>query len=323
MAKQDDNNYRLLMISIDNEVNRMVMKYTMTKQADWKSDYQLFLAEKIDSQDNRPFFVLINIDLDDELKWVMVQVKPSSCCIKDKLFSSSAKIELKKSFGPSLDLFVDDYDDLSVEKIEEAIKTGLQEKKEIAEEKQQKQNETFLPNVKFSYLQPKAKMNLELAEVSETELAKFKNGNDYGIRFIIAGKSKIVFDGKLTLDEHVSLAQRWNVNQTEQLEKIIFPENTGAGYILLRFNYEMDDNLLERFILINYMPTNNTLLAKERFSYSANLKSMVDMINSKLDTEINYLETDNFKEITVKRIFDLLYPSLYLDMSGQKPPRNE
>lgn len=65
MAKQDDNNYRLLMISIDNEVNRMVMKYTMTKQADWKSDYQLFLAEKIDSQDNRPFFVLINIDLDD------------------------------------------------------------------------------------------------------------------------------------------------------------------------------------------------------------------------------------------------------------------
>lgn len=166
-------------------------------------------------------------------------------------------------------------------------------------------------------------MNLELAEVSETELAKFKNGNDYGIRFIIAGKSKIVFDGKLTLDEHVSLAQRWNVNQTEQLEKIIFPENTGAGYILLRFNYEMDDNLLERFILINYMPTNNTLLAKERFSYSANLKSMVDMINSKLDTEINYLETDNFKEITVKRIFDLLYPSLYLDMSGQKPPRNE
>lgn len=164
--------------------------------------------------------------------------------------------------------------------------------------------------------------------MAENEIGKFQQKqNQYCcLRFIMSNDySQVIFDGKLTLTDYPLLAKCWNYQQFEQHDQILLPQNFQPGYIVFRFRHqnplnEINDNNepIERFIMISYVPIDNTLPAKLRFSYSVNLNSMIGKLTNKLDNQLKYFEADSLNEVTVKRIFFLLYPSLDMDLSVQK-----
>lgn len=165
--------------------------------------------------------------------------------------------------------------------------------------------------------------NCLLDQTAEMELKNFQQGHHCCIRFIMSNDfSKVVYDGKLTLDYCPLLSKRWDYKRSDEHGQMLLPEHFQPGYIIFRFRHfnPLDDygESEERFVMISYVPSDNTLPAKLRFSYSVNLNSMVEKMNDKLDNHVKYFEAGSLDEVTVLRIFYLLYPSLDMDMHEQK-----
>ncbi|OTF69873.1 twinfilin-2-B-like protein [Euroglyphus maynei] len=254
------------------------------------------------------------------------------------MVAASTKATLKNSFGSPLitmDLFIEDFDDLSVEKIFDQIQTRQHDKRQvqtIQELEHQKQQELeIMHKIEHCNLGRSGgalHFNCLLDQMAEMEVKKFQQGHYCCIRFIMSNDfTKVVFDGKLTLEDYPLLSKRWDYKQTEMHEQILLPEHFQPGYIVFRFRHfnPLDDygESEERFVMVSYVPIDNTLPAKLRFSYSVNLNSMVEKMNDKLDNQVKYFEAGSLDEITVLRIFYLLYPSLDMDLYVTSKQQNE
>lgn len=290
------------------------------------------------------------------VNWSLIHFCPSNADVRAKLSTASVKMTLKNIMGPIMinnDFFVDDYDDLCLEKVIDRIlrnkQTNLFRSKQEIEESYHQDMEvmtkiehrlTIIWSVSIHYIEINQNEFLQifsnlaktggafhynclLDDKGQAALIDFKSKKVISLRFAMSPDiTKIIIDGKITSNDSTPLLSCFEFGKNNQQQ--LLPEHFQPGYILLSFkhlNPTVQDEILEKIVLVCFVPVDNTLPVKLRFAYSVNQSSFLNKLKEKLDADVVHIEVDDLKEVTVERMFFLLYPQL--DSSGCVEAKND
>ncbi|KAF7496258.1 hypothetical protein SSS_07122 [Sarcoptes scabiei] len=328
-AKESENPYRLFWLVVDHKQCTIDLGESVLKKGTWQQDYKEFIERLPKS--NQPFYLLLHIK-SDTVNWSLIHFCPSNADVRAKLSTASVKMTLKNIMGPIMinnDFFVDDYDDLCLEKVIDRIlrnkQTNLFRSKQEIEESYHQDMEV-MTKIEHSNLAKTGgafHYNCLLDDKGQAALIDFKSKKVISLRFAMSPDiTKIIIDGKITSNDSTPLLSCFEFGKNNQQQ--LLPEHFQPGYILLSFkhlNPTVQNEILEKIVLVCFVPVDNTLPVKLRFAYSVNQSSFLNKLKEKLDADVVHIEVDDLKEVTVERMFFLLYPQL--DSSGCVEAKND
>ncbi|KPM04296.1 twinfilin-2-B-like protein [Sarcoptes scabiei] len=280
-AKESENPYRLFWLVVDHKQCTIDLGESVLKKGTWQQDYKEFIERLPKS--NQPFYLLLHIK-SDTVNWSLIHFCPSNADVRAKLSTASVKMTLKNIMGPIMinnDFFVDDYDDLCLEKVIDRIlrnkQTNLFRSKQEIEESYHQDMEV-MTKIEHSNLAKTGgafHYNCLLDDKGQAALIDFKSKKVISLRFAMSPDiTKIIIDGKITSNDSTPLLSCFEFGKNNQQQ--LLPEHFQPGYILLSFkhlNPTVQDEILEKIVLLK----------------------------EKLDADVVHIEVDDLKEVTVER----------------------
>lgn len=257
-------------------------------------------------------------------QWLFVSWTPESSSVREKMIYASTKSTAKQEFGGGsifADYFVSSPEDLSLDSVtkwierKQHIRDGHIDMNELSLNEQElhqvkldeaalcadllaaainskdKQNQRSLPNIE-----------MPIADEAISALYDFKLGKSAYVQFSIDPKSETILLEKNEPSDGFDLAKKSIASLTPK---------DHARYHLISYNHQHNKKQIKATLFVYSIPSSGCPV-KERMLYSSVKNSLLQVIQEESKIGINVdrrIETDDPAELTVKFLYDELYPA--------------
>ncbi|XP_036432188.1 twinfilin-1a [Colossoma macropomum] len=310
-ASARNGDYRVLKIVIEDE--KLVLGDTKRASRGWEEDYNTLVLPLLEN--DLPCYILYRLDSTNSFghEWVFIAWSPDHSPVRHKMLYAATRATVKKEFGGGHikdEIFGTVKDDVSLNGYKRHITSQSAPLPLTAAEEELRQ--------------------IKLSEVQTDISVDTKQQTLQGVAFPLHGdamealqkfRDKTFNYVQLKIDFDKELIMLSNTDRTEvrDLPKRIPKDAARYHFFLYKHSHEGDH--LESIVFIYSMPGYSCSI-KERMLYSSCKSPLIDMVESKLQMEIEKkMEIDNGDELTADFLYEEVHPKQHAHKQAFAKPK--
>ncbi|XP_062849023.1 twinfilin-1a [Trichomycterus rosablanca] len=303
--------YRLVKIGISDE--QLVMSDTKKASKNWEEDYNSLVLPLLEK--DHPCYILYRLDSTNSQghEWVFIAWSPDSSPVRHKMLYAATRATVKKEFGGSHikdEIFGTVKDDVSLTGYKKYLTSQAAPLPLTAAEEELRQIK--LTEVKTDIGVDTKQQTLQgvAFPLDREAMAALEKFRDKKFNYV---QLKIDFDKELIMLSNTELTE------LRDLPKRISKDAARYHFFLYKHTHEGDH--LESIVFIYSMPGYNCSI-KERMLYSSCKNPLIDMVENKLNMEIEKkLEIDNGDELTPDFLYEEVHPKQHAHKQAFAKPK--
>uniref|UniRef100_A0A667WDX3 Twinfilin-1 n=1 Tax=Myripristis murdjan TaxID=586833 RepID=A0A667WDX3_9TELE len=309
-AKSGDQ-YRLLKIVIEDE--QLTLGGTRQASKKWDQEYDSLVLPLL--EDDLPCYILYRLDTSNNqgYEWIFLAWSPDHSAVRHKMLYAATRATLKKEFGGGHikdEIFGTVKDDLSLSGYKKYLTSQAAPLPLTAAEEELRQ--------------------IKLSEVQTDISVDTKQQTLAGVAFPLHGdavnalerfRDKKLNYVQLEIDFEKEVIRLCNSEATEVKDLPMRIPKDAARYHFFLYKHSHEGDYLESTVFIYSMPGYKCSI-RERMLYSSCKNPLVDMVESKLQIEIEKkLEIDNGDELTSDFLYEEVHPKQHAHKQAFAKPK--
>ncbi|KAE8296083.1 Twinfilin-1 [Larimichthys crocea] len=309
-AKSGDQ-YRVLKIVIENE--QLTLGTTKRASKKWDQEYDSLVLPLI--EDDMPCYILYRLDSTNNqgFEWIFLAWSPDNSIVRQKMLYAATRATLKKEFGGGHikdEIFATTKDDLNLSGYRKYLTSQAAPLPLTAAEEELRQ--------------------IKLSEVQTDIGSETKHQTLQGVAFplhkdAVAAleryREKKINYVQLQVDAEQELIRLCSTEPTEVKDLPMRIPTDSARYHFFLYKHSHEGDYLESTVFIYSMPGYKCSI-RERMLYSSCKNPLVDMVENKLQIEIEKkLEIDNGHELTSDFLYEEVHPKQHVHKQAFAKPK--
>ncbi|KAG7324099.1 hypothetical protein KOW79_012115 [Hemibagrus wyckioides] len=310
-AKARNGDYRLLKIVIKDE--QLALGDTKRASKSWEEDYNSFVFPLLDK--DLPCYILYRLDSTNSQghEWVFIAWSPDHSPVRHKMLYAATRATVKKEFGGGHikdEIFGTVKDDISLNGYKKYLTSQAAPLPLTAAEEELRQ--------------------IKLSEVQTDISVDTKQQTLQGVAFPLHGEAMQALQKfkdkklnyvqlKIDFDKELIMLSNTDLTDLKDLPKRIPKDAARYHFFLYKHTHEGD--YLESIVFIYSMPGYSCSI-KERMLYSSCKNPLIDMVENKLQMEVEKkLEIDNGEELTADFLYEEVHPKQHAHKQAFAKPK--
>lgn len=309
-AKNGDQ-FRVLKITIENE--QLTLGDTRQAAKKWDQEYDSLVLPLL--EDGMPCYILYRLDSTNNqgYEWILLAWTPDNSAVRNKMLYAATRATLKKAFGGGHikdEIFGTTKDELCLTGYKKHLTSQAAPLPLTAAEEELRQ--------------------IKLSEVQTDISVDTKQQTLQGVAFPMDHRAVKALEGfrdkkfnyvQLEIDFEQELIMLCNSEPTEVKDLPKRIPKDAARYHFFLYKHSHEGDYLESTVFIYSMPGYNCSI-KERMLYSSCKNPLVDMVENKLEIEIEKkLEIDNGDELTSDFLYEEVHPKQHAHKQAFAKPK--
>uniref|UniRef100_W5L5D2 Twinfilin-1 n=1 Tax=Astyanax mexicanus TaxID=7994 RepID=W5L5D2_ASTMX len=310
-ASARNGDFRVLKIVIEDE--QLVLGDTRKASRGWEEDYNTLVLPLLEN--DLPCYILYRLDSTNSLghEWVFVAWSPDHSPVRHKMLYAATRATVKKEFGGGLikdEVFGTVKDDVSLNGYKKHLCSQSAPVPLTAAEEELRQ--------------------IKLSEVKTDISVDTKQQTLQGVAFPLHGDAMEALEKfrdkkfnyvqlKIDFDKELIMLSNTDLTEVRDLPKRIPKDAARYHFFLYKHSHEGDQ--LQSIVFIYSMPGYNCSI-KERMLYSSCKSPLIDMVENKLQMEIEKkLEIDNGDDLTADFLYEEVHPKQHAHKQAFAKPK--
>uniref|UniRef100_A0A8B9JZ11 Twinfilin-1 n=1 Tax=Astyanax mexicanus TaxID=7994 RepID=A0A8B9JZ11_ASTMX len=310
-ASARNGDFRVLKIVIEDE--QLVLGDTRKASRGWEEDYNTLVLPLLEN--DLPCYILYRLDSTNSLghEWVFIAWSPDHSPVRHKMLYAATRATVKKEFGGGLikdEVFGTVKDDVSLNGYKKHLCSQSAPVPLTAAEEELRQ--------------------IKLSEVKTDISVDTKQQTLQGVAFPLHGDAMEALEKfrdkkfnyvqlKIDFDKELIMLSNTDLTEVRDLPKRIPKDAARYHFFLYKHSHEGDQ--LQSIVFIYSMPGYNCSI-KERMLYSSCKSPLIDMVENKLQMEIEKkLEIDNGDDLTADFLYEEVHPKQHAHKQAFAKPK--
>ncbi|XP_041650933.1 twinfilin-1-like [Cheilinus undulatus] len=309
-AKSGDQ-YRVLKIVIEDE--QLILGDTRKASKKWDQEYDCLVLPLV--EDCVPCYILYRLDSTNNqgYEWIFLVWSPDCSSVRHKMLYAATRATLKKEFGGGHikdEIFATTKDDLTLSGYRKYLASQAAPLPLTAAEEELRQIKLNEVQTDISCDTKQATLQGVAFPIHKDAVAALERYRDKKLNYV-----------QLEVDAEQELIRVCGTEPTEVKDLPMRISKESPRYHLFRYKHSHEGDYLESTVFIYSMPGYKCSI-KERMLYSSCKNPLVDMVERKLQIEIEKkLEIDDGDELTSDFLYEEVHPKQHAHKQAFAKPK--